>query len=86
MPALCSILNSAYYANNYAGIFDAGLYLSSDNELFLLTLIGTHCSYLISDVTLIYLILCQLVPSPTHRAGNILDLILTIIMIKLYMI
>jgi len=25
MPALCSILNSAYYANNYAGIFDAGL-------------------------------------------------------------
>jgi len=24
MPALCSILNSAYYANNYAGIFDAG--------------------------------------------------------------
>jgi len=25
MPALCSILNSAYYANNYAGIFDTGL-------------------------------------------------------------
>jgi len=25
MPALCSILNSAYYANSYAGIFDAGL-------------------------------------------------------------
>jgi len=25
MPALCSILNSAYYANNYAGIFDAAL-------------------------------------------------------------
>jgi len=25
MPALCSILNSAYYANNYASIFDAGL-------------------------------------------------------------
>jgi len=25
MPALCSILNSAYYANNYAGIFDVGL-------------------------------------------------------------
>jgi len=22
---LCLILNSAYYANNYAGIFDAGL-------------------------------------------------------------
>jgi len=27
MPALCSILNSLYYANNYAGIFDAGLYI-----------------------------------------------------------
>ena len=26
MPALCSILNSTYHANNYAGIFDAGLY------------------------------------------------------------
>jgi len=25
MPALCLILNSAYYANNYASIFDAGL-------------------------------------------------------------
>jgi len=25
MPALCSILNNAYYANNYASIFDAGL-------------------------------------------------------------
>jgi len=25
MPALCLILNSAYYANNYADIFDAGL-------------------------------------------------------------
>jgi len=25
MPALCSILNSAYYDNNYAGIFDASL-------------------------------------------------------------
>jgi len=26
MPAvLCLILNSAYYDNNYAGIFDAGL-------------------------------------------------------------
>jgi len=28
MPALCSILNSAYYANNYAGIFDTGLKLT----------------------------------------------------------
>jgi len=28
MSALCSILNSAYYANNYAGIFDAGLVYS----------------------------------------------------------
>jgi len=26
MPALCSILNSVYYAKNYAGIFDAGLF------------------------------------------------------------
>jgi len=25
MPALCPILNSAYYPNNYAGIFDANL-------------------------------------------------------------
>jgi len=25
MPALCLILNSAYYANNYPDIFDAGL-------------------------------------------------------------
>jgi len=25
MPALCLILNSAYYAYNYAGTFDAGL-------------------------------------------------------------
>jgi len=25
MPALCLILNSAYYAKNYAGIFDSGL-------------------------------------------------------------
>jgi len=25
MPALCLILNGAYYANNYAGIFDTGL-------------------------------------------------------------
>jgi len=24
-PALCLILNSTYYANNYASIFDAGL-------------------------------------------------------------
>jgi len=24
MPALCPILNSTYYANNYASIFDAG--------------------------------------------------------------
>jgi len=27
MPALCLILNSPYYSNNYAGIFDAGLYI-----------------------------------------------------------
>jgi len=27
MLVLCSILNSAYYANSYAGIFDAGLQL-----------------------------------------------------------
>ena len=26
MPVLCSFYNSAYYANNYAGIFDAGLH------------------------------------------------------------
>ena len=26
MPALCLILNSAYYAKNYAAIFDAGLF------------------------------------------------------------
>jgi len=25
MPALCLILNSAHYANNYTGIFEAGL-------------------------------------------------------------
>jgi len=25
MPALCLVLNSAYYANNYTGIFNAGL-------------------------------------------------------------
>ena len=25
MPVLCLILNNAYYANNYAGIFDRGL-------------------------------------------------------------
>jgi len=29
MPALCLILTSAYYANNYAGIFDAGLHSSN---------------------------------------------------------
>jgi len=28
MPALYLILNSAYYSNNYAGIFDVGLYLT----------------------------------------------------------
>ena len=29
MPAICLILNSAYYANNYASISDAGLDLAS---------------------------------------------------------
>jgi len=34
MPALCLILNSAYYANNYAGIFDAGLMLFLKGNLY----------------------------------------------------
>jgi len=31
MSALCKILNSAYYANNYAGIFDTGLIPTNDS-------------------------------------------------------
>jgi len=42
MPALCLIINSDYYANNYAGIFDAGL-VSTDY-----TIATVHDSY---DVT-----------------------------------
>jgi len=32
MSALCLILNSAYYANHYAGIFDAGLTINMHNN------------------------------------------------------
>jgi len=37
MPALCSIFNSAYYANNYAGIFNAGLYACTYIHIITLT-------------------------------------------------
>jgi len=33
MPALYLILNSAYYTNNYDGIFDTGLYTSRNSIL-----------------------------------------------------
>jgi len=41
MPALCSILNSAYYANNYAGIFDAGLDTTFERSYWL-SLLNNH--------------------------------------------
>jgi len=40
MPVLCLILNSAYYTNNYAGIFDAGLSASVTGPIYNK---GNHC-------------------------------------------
>jgi len=48
MPALCLILNSAYYANNYAGIFDAGLQIMCKSQNTILNhdfSIELTCSY-----------------------------------------
>jgi len=39
MQELCSILNSAYYFNNYAGIFETGIQMNQQSMCILLPMI-----------------------------------------------